>query len=129
MIVDASIVVEMVLAEQRLPWVEKMLTAFSAEPLRMPWTNIAEVALVLRRKRPMAVPLLEPMLARATITPVSPDHQIVLLVADARERFPLNFGDCFAYAHAQRTGEPLFTLDADFLKTDLTNVVHPQTQP
>ena len=34
----------------------------------------------------------------------------------------LNFGDCFAYALAKRTGEPLLCLGNDFARTDLTLV-------
>lgn len=44
---------------------------------------------------------------------------------EAKARFSLNFGDCFAYAHARLLDEPLLTLDADFLKTDLREVLHP----
>jgi ribonuclease VapC len=33
----------------------------------------------------------------------------------------LNFGDCFSYALARTTGEPLLFKGADFLKTDLTS--------
>jgi len=45
---------------------------------------------------------------------------------DARSRFPLNFGDCFAYAHARLRNEALITLDDGFLATDLGTVLHPR---
>ena len=51
---------------------------------------------------------------------------MVELVIRARHQFPLTFGGCFAYAHARLLSEPLLTLDADFLKTDLPNVLHPE---
>jgi ribonuclease VapC len=128
-IVDASIVVEMALADPKLAWIERTLGLFPADALRMPWTNIAEAFLAVKSKYPAAFPLLEPMLARATIQPISATYEVVRLVAEARTRFPLNFGDCFAYAHARLTGERLITLDGAFLKTDLTRVLHPQTSP
>jgi ribonuclease VapC len=35
----------------------------------------------------------------------------------------LNFGDCFAYALAKATGEPLLFKGRDFSKTDLESVL------
>ena len=68
------------------------------------------------------------VLERLGIEFMSPNRDIVSIVGEARQRFPLNFGDCFAYAHARLLGEPLLTLDADFLKTDLPDVLHPSRQ-
>ena len=36
----------------------------------------------------------------------------------------LNFGDCFSYALAKTTGEPLLFKGDDFGHTDLTPAVH-----
>lgn len=36
----------------------------------------------------------------------------------------LNFGDCFAYALAKATGEPLLFKGDDFSKTDITVVAY-----
>lgn len=36
-------------------------------------------------------------------------------------RAQLNFGDCFAYALASQTGEPLLSVGDDFSATDLTS--------
>ena len=36
----------------------------------------------------------------------------------------LNFGDCFAYALAKATGEPLLFKGDDFSRTDVTAVVY-----
>ena len=35
----------------------------------------------------------------------------------------LNFGDCFAYALAKATGEPILSKGDDFRRTDLTSVL------
>jgi len=35
----------------------------------------------------------------------------------------LNFGDCFAYALARETGEPLLFIGDDFVRTDLVSVL------
>jgi len=64
-------------------------------------------------------------LHRPPLTRVVPSRQERIAIA-ARARFPLNFGDCFAYAHARLRKEPLITLDDDFLATDLEAVWHPR---
>jgi ribonuclease VapC len=41
----------------------------------------------------------------------------------ARHPAGLNFGDCFAYALAKQTGEPLLFKGNDFKKTDLVSAL------
>lgn len=125
MIVDTSIVVALALREPTVDWVRRTLQAFPREPLRMSWVNVAEAAMVLGRSNPLASEALEPTLARVGVEPLAVDYPVVHAAAKARSRFPLNFGDCFAYAHARLLNEPLLTLDADFLQTDLARVLHP----
>lgn len=91
----------------------------------MSWVNATEVAMSMERKAPGGGGVAMDLLARSQIEFLAPDRAIALLVAEARQKFPLNFGDCFAYAHARLLDEPLLTLDADFLKTDLAAVLHP----
>lgn len=43
-----------------------------------------------------------------------------------RHRAALNFGDCFTYALAERTGLPILCVGGDFAATDLT-VIRPVT--
>ena len=49
---------------------------------------------------------------------------VKLSVGHGNGRHPaaLNFGDCFSYALARATGEPLLFKGDDFDKTDLTAV-------
>ncbi len=44
------------------------------------------------------------------------------MILNSKGRHParLNFGDCFAYALAKITGEPLLFKGEDFKKTDIT---------
>ncbi len=58
----------------------------------------------------------------------APEH--VELATDAFRRFGkgrhpagLNFGDCFAYALARATGQPLLFKGDDFARTDIERVV------
>jgi ribonuclease VapC len=124
-ILDTSVVVALSLRETSCGWIEKTLAARPQEALRMSWVNIAETGIVLQRLNPMAGRALEQLLSRVGVESLGLDHDVVSTVIEARGRFPLNFGDCFAYAHASLRNEALLTLDADFLKTDLANILHP----
>ena len=55
-----------------------------------------------------------------------PDVEQAAIVAKARLRFPLNLGDCFAYALAQTEHCPILTLDSDFKRLDC-RIVRPET--
>jgi ribonuclease VapC len=125
MIVDTSIVVALAAGEPSTRWIRASLDERAAEPLRMSWVNIAECAMVLERAARGASDALESALAAIGIEALEADYAIVRLAVEARARYPLNFGDCFAYAHARARNEPLLTLDDDFLATDLVGLLHP----
>jgi ribonuclease VapC len=125
MIVDTSVVVALAANEQTAGWIRAALADAGNEPLRMSVVNVAEAGMVLDRIAKGASVLLEPALSAAGIAPLSVDVEVARIAVSARSSFPLNFGDCFAYAHARATGEALITLDDDFLRTDLERIVHP----
>ncbi|MBX6322183.1 MAG: type II toxin-antitoxin system VapC family toxin [Rhodospirillaceae bacterium] len=125
MIVDSSIIVALALGEPSSRWITRTIDSHPHQVLRMSWVNIAEAAMALRRENPAAPAALETLLAQASIEPLAPGWDVVHAAVEARARFPLHFGDCFAYAHAARRQEPLLTLDSDVLKTDLAAVLHP----
>ena len=59
-----------------------------------------------------------------TIESVTPSQALLareayLLFGKGRHRAGLNFGDCFAYALAKESGEPLLFKGDDFLHTDI----------
>jgi uncharacterized protein with PIN domain len=125
-IVDTSIVVALAASEPSCGWIRTALDAYPNERLRMSWVNIAEAGMVLDRVAPGASAQLEQALAALGIEPLEADFSLLRIAITARSRFPLNFGDCFAYAHAHERDEALITLDADFLATDLAEVLHPK---
>ena len=125
MIVDTSIVVALAASEPSRDWIRKTLGGHPHERLRMSWVNIAEAGMVLERAAKGASTGLEAGLSALGVEPVELDYEMIGAAISARERFPLNFGDCFAYALARRRGEALITLDTDFLATDLPVVLHP----
>ena len=49
---------------------------------------------------------------------VPPDVRQARIVAEARLRYPLNLGDCFAYALAVTEDCPLLAIDSDFRNVD-----------
>ncbi len=62
--------------------------------------------------------------AEIAIEPVTVEHaylarQAFLDFGKGRHAARLNFGDCFAYALAKSTGEPLLFKGMDFSKTDI----------
>jgi ribonuclease VapC len=66
--------------------------------------------------------------AGITIEPVTLEQaylarQAFLDFGKGRHAAGLNFGDCFAYALARTTGEPLLFKGEDFKKTDITSAL------
>jgi ribonuclease VapC len=63
--------------------------------------------------------------AEVQVEPLTLEHgrlarQAFLDFGKGRHPAKLNFGDCFAYALAKATGEPLLFKGDDFAKTDIT---------
>ncbi len=79
-----------------------------------------------RRGNPVAADRLERFMQRTqiTLTPVSLSQGILARHAwrtfgRGVHKAQLNYGDCFAYALAKETGEPLLFKGADFAQTDI----------
>jgi ribonuclease VapC len=126
MILDTSAVLAWLADEPSAEWVDAQLRSTQATELRMSWVNVAELCMVSARIRAHATEAILRLLDEFDIERLAPDEAVVALAVEARSRFRINFGDCFAYAHAKLLDEPLLTLDADFLRTDLARVLHPQ---
>lgn len=62
-------------------------------------------------------------IASSGIRFVAPDARQARIAARARLSFPLNLGDCFAYALASVEGAPILTTDADFRSVDVQVVL------
>jgi uncharacterized protein with PIN domain len=67
---------------------------------------------------------LEEKLLNSGIQFIAPDQEQAHIAAQARLRYPLNLGDCFAYALAVKERCPILTLDKDFKALD-HSVIHP----
>jgi ribonuclease VapC len=89
--------------------------------------NLVESSIVmLARTGPSGVKDLDELLAVSGVRCVAVDSSQAMLAREAFARFgkgrspvALNFGDCFAYALARATGQPLLFKGEHFSKTDI----------
>lgn len=126
MIVNTSVLCAVLLGEpDREAWVQ-VLT--EADRLRSPVTVLVELGIVLdarrdRRAATSAARLIE--LLGIELEPIT--VELAEIARDAHRRFGrgsghparLNFGDCFSYAVARQSGEPLLFKGDDFARTDV----------
>jgi ribonuclease VapC len=127
MAIDSSAVVAILFDE---PDAKAFLSRIAdAEVCRLSAASLVEVGIVLRRdrsadRRDAFSEMLRLFAIR--IEPVTEAH--AWLALDAYGRFGkgtghpagLNYGDCFSYALAAQTGEPLLFKGNDFTQTDVT---------
>jgi len=117
MILDTSAVLSIAFRE---PSVTRVLAEVSrASRVLMSTVNLTETLIIFRHRKPETFAELFAELLASGVQFIPPDQAQAQLAADARLRYPLNFGDCFAYALAKSTGLPLLTLDVDFRKSDI----------
>lgn len=83
-------------------------------------------AAALRRRTPDPIAAMDAIVSRFRLVVVPFDPEQALLARDAYRRFGkgihpagLNLGDCFSYALAKQSGEPLLFKGNDFNQTDI----------
>ena len=129
MIVDTSAALAIVLGE---PGFEVFATAISAsETRRISAASFLEASIVAETRagdrglRQFDSFIRESELA---VEPVTHDHALIAregfsIYGKGRHPAGLNFGDCFAYALAKSTGEPLLFKGGDFRQTDVLSAL------
>jgi ribonuclease VapC len=125
MVIDASALLAILLNETERRDFHERIEA--AERRLVSAATVVEVGIVLiGRRHSTAEPLFDEYLQRAGLEIVPVDTEQARLARDAFRRFGkgrhaagLNFGDCFAYALAAVTGEPLLYKGDDFDQTDV----------
>ena len=131
MIVDSSAIMAVILQEAGE---DAILSAMlTAAPCRISAGTWLETYIVVEQKTPPSVlARFETLLAKLAleIVPVSVEQAQTARVAYrrfGRGNHParLNYGDCFAYALAKVTGEPLLFKGNDFAQTDITPALRP----
>jgi len=122
MVVDACVLLAVWFDEEHAAWAADQLNEHVAD-LLMSTVNLAEALILLRDRRPQAHKEIEESVLESGIRFVAPSVAQARLAVEARLRFPLNLGDCFAYALAMAEQCPVLTLDHDFIKTDCVVVI------
>lgn len=124
MVVDTSIVLAVLFDERHAAWAVEQLTAHASD-LRMSTVNLAECLIRIRDRQPHLGDDIAEELLTSGIRFVAPDVEHATLAAEARMRYPLNLGDCFAYALARVEGMAVLTLDRDFRALDVPVILPP----
>ena len=117
MVVDTSALLAVFFAEPEGEWVTARLAEHAAE-LRMSTVNLTETLIRVRDRQPQRYESIEAELLGSGIRFVPPDVEQARIAAEARIRYPLNLGDCFAYALATVESCSILALDSDFRLLD-----------
>jgi len=129
MILDSSSLIAILANE---PDSELYVQAISRAPrCRISAATFVELSIVIESQFPMEVQRQCDALFRRVgigIEPVTAEQAYLARQAfhdfgKGRHPAGLNFGDCFAYALAKQTGEPLLFKGNDFKKTDLVSAL------
>ena len=125
MIVDTSAVIAVLRREPEAAHFADLIA--SATAVKMSAATCVELVNVVdRRIGPEAILALDTFLDASAIeiVPFTPEQarwarHARLTYGIGRSKAGLNFGDCFVYALAKETGEPLLYKGGDFARTDL----------
>jgi ribonuclease VapC len=125
MVIDSSAIAAIVLEESDASIYISAITNDSKRLISS--ATLVEVSIVLMsRRKADAITALDTlmMLLSIVVIPVSHDHALLAREAfrrfgKGRDRAGLNFGDCFSYALAKHTGEPLLYKGNEFTHTDI----------
>ena len=125
MILDTSALVAILYREPDAASFARII--HDADSCRISVANHVELSMVIESQLgPEGMRQAEAFLRRAgvAIEPVTVDHgelarQAFLDFGKGRHKAGLNFGDCFAYALAKATGEPLLFKGHNFALTDI----------
>lgn len=130
MIVDSSAIVAIVAGEAAASrYAEAIIAAPEAS---ISAANFLEVAIVIdRRNDPVIRARFDEVLEQLGVTIASVTAEQAQLARQAHRdygrgsghRAGLNFGDCFAYALAKSSGEPLLFQGNDFTHTDIRSAI------
>lgn len=128
MVIDSSAVLAILQGE---PEASALLDAWMADDLRLlaAPTRVEMSVVVRRRLGELGTRRLRRLLDSSAVTDVAFDRTLADLATDAYAEFgkgnhpaKLNLGDCFTYAVAKQTGEPILCVGDDFARTDVAVV-------
>lgn len=124
MIIDTSAILAVLFREADAAFYARMM--ITASPCRLSVANLLETSMVVGRRGNAADTELDLLIQEAGIELAPVTTEQIECARKAWRRFgkgnhpaALNFGDCFAYALASVTGEPLLFKGEDFARTDI----------
>lgn len=118
MVVDTSAVLAVFFNEAAGPWALDQLQK-NRHDLQMSTVNYAEALILMQDRQPRLIREIREAIEESSLRLIPPTAEQAEIAASARLRYPLNLGDCFAYALAKQEACPLLTLDRDFRRTDV----------
>jgi len=130
MIVDSSAIIAILNGEPEAAAIADAVEAASAVRIAAP--TLLELCIVAdRAHEPRARSALDELLRalELRVEPFTAEHAAIARQAHrdygrgSGHPAALNFGDCFAYALAKATGEPLLYKGDDFVHTDIRNAL------
>jgi len=129
MVIDSSVFIAVLLGESEE---EAFIAAITADRTRLASaaTMLESSMVILSRKGEPGLSEFRAFASRAAVQVAGFGPEHVDVAVDAFRRFGkgrhpagLNFGDCFSYALAKATGEPLLFKGDDFSQTDIKQAV------
>src|SRR3990167_1723937 len=124
MVLDTSVILSIFFKEKHHEWAVNQMNTHAHE-LRMSTVNLTEALIHLQDRQPQLFNACEEQLLYQGIRFVPPDVEQSKIAAKARIQFPLNLGDCFAFALALQEDCPILTLDKDFRILNQVTIIHP----
>ena len=118
MVVDTSALLGVIFAESQGREIAELMQRSTAA-LRMSTVNLAEALILIEDRQPHLADKLHSMILGSNIRFVAPSEHHAKIAAKARITYPLNLGDCFAYALAKSLAAPLLYVGNDFAHTDV----------
>lgn len=125
MVIDSSAIIAIFLREPEQERFRELIE--QSESRLMSVASLVEISIVLQSKKgPDSKSVIDALVARFGIEVIPVDLDQGEIARDAYRRYGkgqhpagLNYGDCFSYALAIATGEPLLFKGGDFLRTDV----------
>lgn len=125
MVVDTSILLSIFFNQEHADWALEKIEVNKAS-LLMSTVNLTETLILIEDRQAENFSKISEEIFSSNIQFIPPSVKHGQIAAKARLQFKsLNFGDCFAYALAKEKELPVLTLDSDFAKTDLKEIVIP----
>ena len=118
MVLDTSAILAVFFNEEHGPWALDHIQA-NRHNLLLSTVNYTETLILGQDRQPKRASELKSMIEVSSVRLIAPTQLHAEIAATARLQYPLNLGDCFAYALAKAEGDVILTLDSDFRRTDL----------